>query len=429
MLRLVTADLGPTAAPVAFHSRLTVLVGATGRGSARCIADGSRVTIARQDDAPVAIEDSPAGGGPAVVRAHGLQELLTATTRLASEQLATHAREVQRSIARARRDEAARAEPRLVGTDGEADTLAEELLAIEEQLLHRRSRDVVRRELRKWERVVEEARVRLADQREYAAPLAPSDLAEAGRLRSEWRYAEQVHRQLRRRRTRREMDGQRSRYEEFLTQFGATCYEDLTVVGTGFGNTEADLAIREAATVLSMAEQQSVALREELAAFDNDLGARRAAALARAGKLLGRAPGFDAIAELRALPTPRTAVVAIAERDRFVELQRLEREAVRLERAAEVLARPDRTQLDRLGPAAIESLLDHALALGDDDLVTPALLDCALDGISARARRRALTTVVAHSEQRQIVLVTERDDIVTWASILPADAAAVIDRR
>jgi hypothetical protein len=461
-LRLVSAEADGR---VQFHPHLTVLVGPEGHRVAELIADGTDLLVAPDDGEPVAVDELPDefAGGPVVISADGLQDLLSATTRLALTQLTEQNQEMQRDLTRLRREQDERASDVIqVSTrldqarrrgraatrqeDGEAATLAEELLTIEEQLLHRRSRDVIQRELAKWERVVEEAQGRLTDQRDHASHVEPSDLAEAGRLRSEWRYAEQVHRQERRRRTRREMDEHRARYERFLAQFGATCYEDLTVVGTGFGNTDFDLAIREAATVVSMAEQHCIALREELTAFDGELERRRATAMTRASELLGRSPGNDPIAELRALPVAtRTLLldgdgsgdditaltsardIAVDEHDRLsMELQSLEGEAARINRVAADLVHADRTQVDRLNPSAIESLLDHALELDEHELVTPAVLDGALDSIASRSRRRALATVAGHSRHRQIVLVTNREDIATWAEALPADAAEVL---
>jgi len=164
---------------------------------------------------------------------------------------------------------------------------------------------------------------------------------------------------------------------------------------------------------------------------------------------LGRPPGNDPIAELRALPVAtRTLLldgdgsgdditaltsardIAVDEHDRLsMELQSLEGEAARINRVAADLVHADRTQVDRLNPSAIESLLDHALELDEHELVTPAVLDGALDSIASRSRRRALATVAGHSRHRQIVLVTNREDIATWAEALPADAAEVLRYR
>lgn len=136
-----------------------------------------------------------------------------------------------------------------------------------------RTRNAIRAELRKWERALDEARARLVARRGEAARVGPSELAEAARLRNEWRYAEQAQKQVRRGRSRRTVDDLKQRYRDFLTRFGASSYEDLAVVGTGFGATPADLAIREAATVVSMAEQRCDLLREELARAEAPPGA------------------------------------------------------------------------------------------------------------------------------------------------------------
>lgn len=138
-----------------------------------------------------------------------------------------------------------------------------------------RVRAEVEAELVKWRDVTARARARLDDRRERAPRLGATEIAEATRLRNEWRYAEQVHARQRRRRTRREADELRTRFESYLARFGAPTIEDLAVVGSGFGSTDADVAIREAATVVALAEERCGELRDELARAD---AARDAAA-------------------------------------------------------------------------------------------------------------------------------------------------------
>jgi hypothetical protein len=115
-----------------------------------------------------------------------------------------------------------------------------------------------------WERALIEARRRLALVHEEAPRPDPVEVSEAARLRNEWRYAEHVDAWEETRETRLVADARRTRYEEYLARFGATSYEDLSMVGTGFGDSAADVAIREASMVVSMAEQHCHKLRMEL---------------------------------------------------------------------------------------------------------------------------------------------------------------------
>lgn len=119
-------------------------------------------------------------------------------------------------------------------------------------------------DLGKWLAVAAEARARFEAQRQRAPKVGAVEVAEAHRLRNDWRYAEQVHARQRRRRSRRAADEHRARFERYLARFGATTLEDLAVIGSGFGDTEADIAIREAATVVALAEQRCTDLRAEL---------------------------------------------------------------------------------------------------------------------------------------------------------------------
>ena len=60
----------------------------------------------------------------------------------------------------------------------------------------------------------------------------------------------------------------RDHYQRFLARFGVSSFEELSMIGTGFGDTTGDVAIREAATVVSMAEQRCAQLRAALDAED-----------------------------------------------------------------------------------------------------------------------------------------------------------------
>jgi hypothetical protein len=226
-------------------------------------------------------------------------------------------------------------------------------------------------ELARWEKVRKEARARLTRAHESAPRVDPGALAEASRLRSEWRYAVHVDARDRRRRTRRDADDRKTRYDDFLDHFGATSYDDLSMVGTGFGDTAADVAIREAATVVSMAEQRCLALRLEL---DEQ---RRGEALSG------------------------NAVIAAEIEERAVDLAGL-----------------DEDRVDRL--------LARALAAFDDTAyVRPLVVDRVLDAFAPSARRRGYERLLAHARRRQLVLITTEEDVARWAAQGPAQDAAL----
>jgi len=220
-------------------------------------------------------------------------------------------------------------------------------------------------ELARWESVLGEAQHRLALAHEAATRVDPVDLSEASRLRNEWRYAIHVDAQEQRRRSRREAESRRERFDAYLAHFGASSLEDLSMVGTGFGDTQADVAIREAATVVSMAEQRCHKLRVELA------DARRVETMTGSERIA---------AEL--------------------EAQRLD------------LASLDAERADRL--------LGRALADFDDTAyVRPLVIDRVLDALSPAARRRGFDRLVTHARRRQIVVITSRDDVAEWAAASP----------
>lgn len=217
-------------------------------------------------------------------------------------------------------------------------------------------------ELARWEKVLREAQSRLAKAHEAARRVDPVDLAEASRLRNEWRYAEHVDAFEHRRRSRRDAESRREIFEGFLSHFGAGSFEDLSMVGTGFGDTPGDVAIREAATVVSMAEQRCHKLRIEL---DE---ARRAESNTMSERIA---------AELDAQQIDLSAV--------------------------------DAEQADRLLARALSDLDDTAY-------VRPLVVDRVLDALAPSARRRAYDRLVAHARRRQIVLITSCDDVAHFAA-------------
>jgi hypothetical protein len=238
-----------------------------------------------------------------------------------------------------------------------------------------RGSEQIEEELNRWERVLGEAKVRLVRAHESAPRVDPADLAEASRLRNEWRYSVHVDEWEQRRRSRREANSRRAQFDDFLAHFGASSFEDLSMVGTGFGDTTFDVAIREAATVVSMAEQRCHKLRMELEE------ARRTESMT---------------------DDERVALAQYA-------LHKVDLADLDAERADRVLAR--------------------ALAeLDDTAYVRPLVVDGVLDALGSAARRRAFERLVAHSRRRQIVLVTANDDIARWAANgSPADVALRLD--
>jgi hypothetical protein len=230
-------------------------------------------------------------------------------------------------------------------------------------------------ELVRWERVLGEARLHLVRVHEAAPRVDPVDLAEAARLRNEWRYAVRVDRWERRRRSRRRAHASRASLDGFLANFGASSYEDLSMVGTGFGDTAFDVAIREAATVVSMAEQRCHKLRMELEET------RRNEALSDD------------------------------------------------ERAARIAAALDAVDLASLDAERADRLLARALAeLDDTAYVRPLVVDGVLDALAPPARHRGFDRLVSHSRRRQIVLVTGLADVARRAArSAPDDVALRLD--
>jgi hypothetical protein len=241
-----------------------------------------------------------------------------------------------------------------------------------EALARRKSRaQQLADELSRWDSVLAEAQFRLARAHEAANRVDPVDLSEASRLRNEWRYAVHVDAQEQRRRSRRDVDTRRSQYNAFLAHFGAGSFEDLSMVGTGFGDTEADVSIREAATVVSMAEQRCHTLRTEL-----------------------------------------------AEARRFETMSGSERIAAELD--------AQRLDLSTLDAERADRLLGRALADFDNTAyVRPLVVDRVLDVLAPAARHRGFDRLVAHARRRQIVLITNRDDVAEWAAACAATDAVL----
>jgi hypothetical protein len=233
----------------------------------------------------------------------------------------------------------------------------------------RRNRTVaqVADELTRWQRVLAEAKVRLVHAHEAAPRVDPVDLAHAARLRNEWRYSEHVDAWERRRRSRRAAASNRERYDEFLATFGASSYEDLSMVGTGFGDTTFDVAIREAATVVSMAEQRCHKLQMEL----------------------------ETARQVQITEDDDDPAVTTAE-----------------------LATLDAEHADRLVARALAEFDDTAY-------VRPLVIDRVLDELGLDARRRVYERLLAHSRRRQIVLVTGCDDLARWAANGGSDEVAL----
>jgi hypothetical protein len=237
---------------------------------------------------------------------------------------------------------------------------------------HARTVQQVADELERWDKVLGEAKLRLVRAHQAAPRVDPVDLAEASRLRNEWRYSVHVDAWERRRRSRRAAQARRARFDDFLAHFGAASYEDLSMVGTGFGDTGFDVAIREAATVVSMAEQRCHKLRMELEAM------RRNESL--------------------------TAAERVAkERD---ELSKIDLNNLDAERA------------DRLVARALAELDDTAY-------VRPLVVDRIVDAFGPDARHRVYARLVAHARRRQIVVVTSSDDVARWAANGPASDVAL----
>ena len=215
------------------------------------------------------------------------------------------------------------------------------------------------KELDRWERVRRDAENRLVRAREHAGRVEPFDFTEAARLRNEWLHAVQLDRREHQRRTRHAVETRRQEYDRFLARFGATSSEELSVVGTGFGETSGDVAIREAATFVSMAEQRCARLRSALE------GIRR----------FGSEPGDE----------PHVATTT--------------------------------HHLHDIDADAADRLLVRALARREYVRpIGPLVVDRVLDALNPVARRRACDRLLSHSSVRQVVIVTSCSAVAQWAA-------------
>ena len=435
----VVAARHPDGATIEFDPQLTLLNGDAGLAEWLVGAVTDTTTIVNVDGPLVR---DPAGHRPQIVTAAALGVLFNRTRAATLADIDRDLDEIAEELDELRpRQRAAQArydalqarelelDVRIDGREVEALALADELAELDAEISASRPRATIGRELAKWERVTGEARGRLLESHEQAARVQPADLAEALRLRNEWRYAEQVHRQMRRRRTRREVDELKQHYERFLGRFGATTYEDLAVVGTGFGNTDADLAIREAATVVSMAEQHCVDLRAELEASDPAaLERRRRDALARASVLLGRGADADVVTKLRRLQPGAAGAVgtgeadlatdwAVNELDRLaIEVRALEVEQARLERSRQHLAAGAPIDL----PGVLQAVLDADDERAAGTMLPPLVVDHVFESFVPTARRRVFDALLAHSRARQVILVDDDAELLTWAAACDA---------
>ncbi|MDZ4825077.1 MAG: hypothetical protein SGJ13_01260, partial [Actinomycetota bacterium] len=333
--------------------------------------------------------------------------------------------------------------------DSEADALADELVALDTEIANTRPSSEAHTDLLKWERVISEAHGRLARARGSAPRVDPIAVSHATRLRNEWRYLEQVADSDRRWRSRRYAHLARAHYEAYLAQLGATSFEDLAVVGTGYGNSDADIAIREAAAVVSMAEQRCTALRAELAQPGREsLMLRREHVLARTEALLGHPPGTQPVAELQAIRRTRAVKVdvrapddeselrervdlATREHERLgAELQALERESGAIERGRLDLADRATKGLAAMGPVAIESLIGTAIAEPPSTTMTrPLIVDDIFGALAPRSRHRAFAVLAGLSRSRQVIIVSRGDEVAQWTAELPTGAALIWSAR
>jgi hypothetical protein len=200
--------------------------------------------------------------------------------------------------------------------DPAAAALARAFDALDHAARRHRHRDEVEDELRKWELVTAEARSRLAERRATAPRVAPTDLAEASRLREAIREA---HDRRPRMFSKRDDDvaALDAELRSLLDRLGARSYEDLMLLGTGFGSADTDLAIREATNVVAAAERRCSELGAELSQPDLDeMRSERRELVERAAAILGHDPGRDpagALREYRVEPQQYTdAHVALA---------------------------------------------------------------------------------------------------------------------
>lgn len=249
--------------------------------------------------------------------------------------------------------------------DPDAEALAQHFDALDERARRSRRREGVEEELRKWELVTAEARARLAERRASAPRVSAGDLAEAARLH------DALYRTVDRKAAanddvKPELQQLEAQYRALLARLGVRSYDELLLLGTGLGSASVDLAIREATNVVAAAERRCNQLRDALAAPSiDDLVAEREALLERARALLGRDPGPDPAAALRAHRVePRRSVaahIALANklRDLGVDVDTTPVETARRLladwREQEAQQQQGRTELERIGAELAEA--------------------------------------------------------------------------
>jgi hypothetical protein len=254
------------------------------------------------------------------------EEVARIESRLADLQ-ATKAPARRNVLARDRSEDAAQLEQLLENLavaaalpkaqDPAAEALARAFDALDHAARRHRNRDEIEEELRKWELVTAEARTRLAERRATAPRVAPTDLAEASRLREAIREAHDRRPRMLRKRADDDVGALETELRDLLERLGARSYEDLMLLGTGLGSADTDLAIREATNVVAAAERRCAELRAELTQPDlDDLRSERHELIERAAAILGRDPGrrpADALREFRVEPSEYSdAQVALA---------------------------------------------------------------------------------------------------------------------
>jgi hypothetical protein len=243
------------------------------------------------------------------------EEIARIEARLADLQ-ATKAPARRNVLARDRSEDAAQLEQLLENLaaatelpkaqDPAAEALARAFDALDHAARRHRNRDEIEEEFRKWELVTAEARSRLAERRATAPRAAPSDLAEAARLREAIREAHDRRPRMLRKRADDDITALEGELRALLGRLGVRSYEDLMLLGTGLGSGDTDLAIREATNVVAAAERRCAELQAELSQPDlDDLRSERQDLVERAASILGHDPGrkpADTLREYRVEP-------------------------------------------------------------------------------------------------------------------------------
>lgn len=344
-----------------FHPRLTVVTGFGDRGP-RLVAEALRLArggdtsgIAELDGALVPLARLPAAVAAAPPRIVGAAELRAAFARLTGatrdrlddeidamaelvigvearcmeasgriETIESGIRALEQGIAElaARRGEAgcdagerpegpdaleallvaaeeAAALPKIV--DPEAEQLAREWETLEASSAVRRAHSEIAAELRSCEDVTRAARERLIHLRTADREAEPAELFEAIRLRKAWTEARaRTATRFAGARRREAADRARAAYDAHLRRYGVSTVEELAGSGTKRGTRDDDPEIQEAAAALAAAERRCEELRWLMRAPDDEREATRIVMRARARRILGREPGRDLAAALRA---------------------------------------------------------------------------------------------------------------------------------